>query len=210
MIKNEEFDSYLKNRTLMNLTLHELKAQCKRLKISERVPKTKLDACLHLYKRFSIDLRETDIAERYERHLIKSDRKFIVKNVQTWTEQVKLHLTDKINSNKKRIKWINSGFNLTDDAIMAILESNVWDANMHIVLLEQIDKEVKAVEPCTDIKINNENHACRLCYEEFNESTSRMQILNDCGHVYCAACVMRVDECPICRKAKTKVVNLFL
>ena len=44
--------------------------------------------------------------------------------------------------------------------------------------------------------------SCRVCFEPYNESSGRCRVrIGDCGHaVVCAACVERLDDCPVCRR----------
>jgi hypothetical protein len=210
MSSSDVFDEKLDTRKLMDLPFKQLKLKCKQLKIIGSLPRTKQDACLRIYKKFLVDIRETDIFAKYESTRTEYAKAFLVKNIKLLTEQVRLNLTDRIRSNNARIKWIKAGFNFSTEATNSIIESVVWDARMHLVLLDQIEKEISVVEPCESKMIENEHHVCRICYDRYNESNSRMQILNDCGHVYCAKCVSQMDECPICRCVKKKVTTLFL
>jgi len=204
------FEEKAFRRKLMDLPLKQLKSKCKELKIKGPAPKTKQDACLRLYRFWLIDIRETDIFNKYETERTEHAKALFVEKIKIITDDIKRNISELVETNRSRITWLDHGYELTPKAFNSTIKEIVWDSNANIVLLEKLEEEINRVGPCESKMIENEHHTCRICYSLFNLSDMRMQIMGDCGHVFCAKCVSKMDECPVCRTIKKKVTTLFI
>jgi hypothetical protein len=204
------FEENLNNHQLMKSTLKSLRAKCKQLKLNTTIPRTKQEACLRIYKFYNVDIRDTDIFAKYEAIQTEHAKSLCVKKIKALTEQLRIGSNERIFTNKRRLAWIDSGFSMSREAINAYLSSELWDANANLTLVEEIEAELRVVGPCESKMIENEHHICQVCCERYNLSDCAMQIISDCGHVFCSKCVSRLDFCPVCRNIKKKVVTLFV
>jgi rubrerythrin len=204
------FDEKAQNRKLMDLPLKQLKTKCKELRLDRPVPRTKQDACLRIYRFLLVDVRETDIFNKYETERTEHAKALFVEKVKVITDDIKRNLSKVIDHNHSRIKWIEQGFDLKPKTFGSVIKEITWDCEMNLILLEKLEEEINIIGPCESKMIENEHHVCRICYGLFNGSDSRMQTMGDCGHVFCAKCVPKMDECPVCRTLKKKVTTLFI
>ena len=52
----------------------------------------------------------------------------------------------------------------------------------------------------------NMNNECIICFETYNDSTIKPNVLIPCGHTVCGKCLESINKCPKCRKNIEKTV----
>ena len=51
------------------------------------------------------------------------------------------------------------------------------------------------------------NFDCVVCYEQYNDSNRKPQVLIPCGHTICGECLGSITNCPKCRKNIERTVE---